>query len=307
MSLPQPQDIIQASDYNSLQQQAELLLGVGVGTRGYGQSQLTSSSQLVEIGGEFPLISRNQWSQLRQDIATIQQHQTGSTTGLVDVGPRLQVEPDVNANFSSVLSDLDQNRFNLAVSRSLTSSTAGVNYNQSWSVMASVEVTVTFDTPDNARWFFNSGGRIQFFSQRSGGTATPQNTTWTALLNAIGTVSFAAIEPLLVSFYSLTDQNQTVYEFTVGELLPTSIYSNNDMKYRIRARCNIPDNSNGGANQIVFTVEWVDNYESGTFPTGPDNPDLVDGLLSLSVTETKAALPFNISSPIYSVSAVTAS
>ena len=306
MSLPSSQDQIQASDYNELQLAVQLLLDDGVGSRGYGQSQLISSSQIVEINGEFPVITRNQWEQLRQDIGLIRQHQTGAFPNLVNLDSRLQIDADVNQNFDNILNLSDANRFQIAASRSVTVGKATQQFTSSWKVAASTQATINFNTADSARWFFNSGGKIRFFSQRSGGGSTPQNSTWTSFLNAIGTLSFAANSPT-VNFYSLTNQNQVLYEFIVGNVLPTSIYSNNDMKYRISVRSNVANNSNGGATQLTFIVEWIDNYESGTFPTGPTNPDRVDGTLRLSVSEIKAASPFVISSPSYSISPITAS
>ena len=308
MSLPASQDQIQASDYNELQLAVQLLLGDGVGSRGYGQSQLIASSQIVETNGEFPVITRTQWNQLRQDIGLIRQHQTGTFPALIDLDSRLQIDADVNQNFDNILNASDANRFQIAAPRSVTASKASENFTGQWSVSANTQVTINFNTADNARWFFNSGGKIRFFSQRSGGSSTPQNTTWTSLLNNIGTVSFSANAPS-VNFYSLTDQDQVSYEFKVGDVLPTSVYSNNDMKYRISVRSNVANNSNGGATQLIFTVDWLDNYTPGSFPGGGPilNPDLVDGTLSLAVSETKAAAPFVIDSPSYSISSITAS
>lgn len=306
MSLPLSQDQIQADDYNSLQLAVQLLLGEGVGSRGYGQSQLISSSQLVKTNDKFPVIARNQWDQLRQDIGTIRQHQTGAFPNLINLDSRLQVDADVNQNFNNILNLSDTNRFQIATSRSIMEGKAIRDFVGSWNVSASTEVTVDFNTANAARWFFNSGGDIKFSSQRFGGSSTPQNSTWTSFLNSIGTVSFTANDPM-VNFYTLTDQNQILYEFLVGDVLPTSVYSNNDMKYRISVRSNLADNSNGGATQLIFTVEWLDNYVSGSFPSGPDNPDNVNGTLRLAVLELKAASPFIIESPLYSISPIIAS
>lgn len=303
MSLPSSQDLIQADDYNSLQLAVQLLLGTGFGSRGYGQPQEILSSQIVSTNGEFPTITKSQWNLLRQDIGLLRLHQTGSLPTLINLDSRLVVEPDINQNFNNVLNIADSNRFDLAAIRSLTSSKVSESFNGAWSVSASTTLTVNFSTPDDARFFFNAGGRVRFFSQRTGGSSTPQNSAWTTLLNNIGTISFGAITPEAVNFYSLTDQNQTAYEF----LSVQSIYTN-QLRYRIQVRSNISDNSNGGATQLTFTIRWFDDYTPGPFSGGGPalNSDNVDGTLSLSISETKAASPFVIESPLYSITSITA-
>jgi hypothetical protein len=175
----------------------------------------------------------------------------------------------------------------------------------SWSVRAEASLTVTFDNADEARWFFNSGGKIRFLSNRVGGAATQQNGAWTGLLNSVGTVDFGGNVPAFMNFYTLTDQNQFVNQSS-----PTGAFAYSGNFYAIKARCNIADNSQGGATQITFDIIWEDSYEDPG-ASGPE--DIVDGTLSLAISELKASGPliqgglFTVASPIsYSLSAITA-
>jgi len=302
MSVPQSQDSIRATDYNFLQSKVQQLLGTGSGSRGYGQTNLIQSSpQAQDVD-----ITRAEWARLREEIRQLRLHQTGSAPGLIDVNSRLVVSADVNQVFNNELVLAENNRFQIANSRAIISTLGTQSRSGSWSVRTETEVSLVFNTAESARFFFNAGGRIRFSSQRSGVSNTPQNLAWTNFLNAIGIVDFRAAAPFLGNFYTLTNQYQTVYDFLISDVLPGSIYgsiygSPNGMRYKISAKSNVSNNQNGTANQLTFRVEWLDDYVSSS--ANPQNPDLVSGTLSLTVTELKAAQPFfNIESPLGSIS-----
>ena len=133
---------------------------------------------------------------------------------------------------------------------------------------------------DHARYFFNSGGKIRFFSERTGGTASGQNTSWTSLLSSVGTVEFGANIPVIENFYTLTNAYQTIYQ-----LGSTPYYSSNYFKIEAK-NLEVADNSSGGASTLRFLITWQDDYTDGGPPPPGDN---IDGTLSLAVTEYKAA------------------
>jgi hypothetical protein len=164
---------------------------------------------------------------------------------------------------------------------------------------------VTFATANDARYFFNSGGKIRFTSSRTGGTTSPQNTQWTNLLNTTaGTINFGAQTPATVNFYTLTTAYQQWY--TVSASSP---YAANFYNLEALCNCTDPTNVNGTASTVTFRITWSDSYVD-VDPTPPG--DLVDGTLSLTVEEFKASgslIPsgsFAITSPSYSISAITA-
>lgn len=294
---------INRNDYNNIRSQIDLLLGVGSGSRGYGQT--LNSSELPAPPTPIT-VQDEQWDSLYYDLVNILVHQNGTIPLIpnVDGGEviRLGASYPLSA-YETAIATADTNRFQLALSQSVITSRGSANYSSAWSNQAQATITVTFPSSDSARYFFNSGGKIRFNSSRSGGSSTSQNSSWTNLLASIGMVEFGA-NTSLANFYSLTGTNQTVFLRSAS-----SVYSANS--FRIDARCDISDNSNGGATVVYFTVIWRDAYID-TQPFPPN--DQVDGILSLTVEEQKATgilqpdgSSFTIISPSYSVSSITAS
>jgi hypothetical protein len=300
---------ILAADYNAIRSKVVSILGTGLGQRGYGQ---VVSSQPVVAGNE---ITADQWNALRNDLSSIRLHQEGVQPALaqINVGSLIQLGAGhPNTNYNTVIDLAVQTRFNIAASRSLVISRGTRNFSSEWSELAQATLTVTFDNSDDARYFFNSGGKIRFTSSRTGGAQTQQNSSWSNLLDSIGTFEFGANIPTLVNFYSLTDSFQTVFQRTPTDT--ESIYFTSGNSYKIEAKCNVANNVTGTANSIDFIISWIDNYEDpGNDPTDvPDTDDVVDGTLTLTIEELKASGPlipsgsFTITSPSFSLSNITA-
>jgi hypothetical protein len=167
-------------------------------------------------------------------------------------------------------------------------------------------VTVTFATADQARHFFNSGSKVRCSSSRTGGTASPQNSSWSNILDSAGTVAFGGNTAVL-NFYNLTNSYQTF--FTLSSSAP---YTSN--QYRIEVVSNVADNSIGGATTLTFRVTYTDTYTYGGGGS-PSFPDNVDGTLTLTVDELRASGtlqplgtgPFVITRPGYSISGISGS
>jgi hypothetical protein len=318
---------IKASDYNAIRAKVEQILDTGGTTgsiRGYGQRLLSAP-----VNPETDIITRNQWEALRRDILNIKIHQenpvdSNGNTILPFVIP-IPVDEAIrfgsshpNTNFNNLIDQATVTSLQIAEGRSVVSSAVGspVFRTLPWTTKVACEVTVNFEgftradgyvaTPLNhARFFFNSGGRIRISSNRSGGSPTPQNNSWTALLVQAAIRDLAAKEPSTVNFYSLTDTYQTLYE------LSSSVpYAANS--YLIEAKGDNFDPATLIPSTVIFKITWTDAYED-SFPSAPP-PDLVDGTLSLFIEESKAtgpvfnsittALPFGVwvlPSPTYSI------
>jgi hypothetical protein len=195
------------------------------------------------------------------------------------------------------------NRFNIAGNQSVIAAKGNVTYSSSWSTQAQTVVTVTFSTATEARYFFNSGGKIRAVSQITGGSATPQVNAWKNFLASAGTVSFGADTGPSVNFYTLTNSYQIFYTNSLS-----TPYSANS--YRLEASCNVSDNSSGTATQISIRITLLDSYVDLGLPAPGDS---VDGTLTISVQELKASGQlqpsgtFTVTSPTYSLSAISAS
>jgi hypothetical protein len=296
-------DIV-AVGYNIIQDKAQDILGTGIGPQGYGQFLYSSD---VFAGNT---ITKAQWDALRFDIVNIRLHQDGQLPQIVTVSVGEPIgfgAGSPNNNYDTLLETAIINKFNIGPGRSIVSAAASVNYNSAWSSSATATLTATFANADEARYFFNSGGKIRITSTFSSSTVTAQHTAWTNFLNSAGVRSFGAATDPFVNFYTLTDSYQIYYQ---GSL--TTPYSANN--YRLEARCNVPNNSTGTATIVYIKITLNDEYIDPDTLTGNVQPpgDEVNGNLVISAEELKASgqyFPtgsFSITSPSYSISSISA-
>lgn len=294
-----------ASQFVAIRDKAQTLLGVGTASRGYGQTVISSN---VFVGNN---ITKAQWDALRYDIINIKLHQDGSIPPIVqvNVGDVIGYGPgSPNTNYDTILEDATLKRFVLAGSQSIVSEKATQTYSSAWGTQAQAILTCTFTNANQARYFFNSGGKVRFTSTLTGGSSTSQVNAWKNFLSSIGTVGFGAVTDTAVGYYNLTNSYQTYYQSN----LSTPYSANN---YRLEARTNVADNSSGTATQLFLRVTLDDSYVDPDVATGNVQPpgDSVDGTLTISVSELKASgtmLPsgtFSIVSPTFSLSSITAS
>jgi hypothetical protein len=268
---------IEADDYNTIRNKILNVLGTGAGNFGYGQ---VLQSSPVLSGQE---IQAQQWNNLRWDIYNTLVHQTGLNPSIVTATANNVIRYGANEpNFQyNTLSELAAtNRFSLGPDQFAIESGVTVSQTVSFSSVARCIITVNFNTADQARYFFNTGGTIRFTSARSGGDISSQNTSWTTLLSSVGTRSFDGYTPGL-NFYTLTNVEQIWVRQS-----PSGVYGYFGNEYRISVSCNQSTNITGGATQIIFKVEWFDTY-TDPFPSAPP-PDLVNGTLSLFVDQVRA-------------------
>jgi len=296
---------ILSEDYNRIRNKAIAVLGNG-GTNpntqtadpsfGYGQSVASSA---VADGTK---ITKTQWDNLRWDIYNSLYHQTSTVPSLQSVTANSKIQSTV-LNYETFANTSISNRFDIgpdefAVEGGTSSTGATTSRTLSWSNTVSCTVTVAFSNANNARYFFNSGGRIRFSSTFVKSLNNSQNNYWENLLSSIGTQEFS-----VSNFYGLTSSYTTWYTSPVI----SSTYSSN--RYRLQALVNISNNSNGTASQITFRAQWIDGY---TDPGAPAPGDLVQGTLSLTASQRRAVgslqpfgSPFSISGPqSYSISTI---
>jgi len=283
---------IEADDFNTIRNKIVNVLGPGAGNFGYGQ---TIQSSPVSPGNE---IEAAQWNRLRWDIFNTIFHQTGAQPSIVIANNSNVIKFDEGepvVEYNKLSDQAIQNRFNIGTGRFSVESGINVSQAVSFSVVARCTITVNFNTADQARHFFNSGGKIRFSSTRTGGSITTQNTSWTNLLSSIGTISFDG-NSSGVNFYNLTSAEQTWFSQK-----PSGVYGVNE--YKISVSCNQPSNISGTANQLIFKVEWIDSYVD---PGPPLPDDGVDGTLNLLVDQVRATgiiepinAPFLIVGPSY--------
>jgi len=132
--------------------------------------------------------------------------------------------------------------------------------NSTWSTQVKHAFTVDFGTADKARAFFNSGSSIRFTSARAEGATTTQNTSWTTMLNSIGSVIFnyngataSSGTSTGIGFSRITTTPQQIFVKT-----GSGSYSMND--YSIELSCDVADNTSGGARYLFITAYFRDGH-----------------------------------------------
>lgn len=252
------------NDYNQLRNPIVTILGIGSANRGYGQVVKSSQAE------EGSTITAEQWQNLAEDLSNVVVHQTGSFPNIPALTQDSIIDLDDYNSLVASSNLLDQNRFNVAVSRTVISSKGSVSTNQPWALRAQTNLTVTFESSNNARYFFNSGGQIRLSSSRTGGSNSPQNAAWTNLLSSVGNINFSR-----ESYYNLTNNYQLWYQQTL-----TTSYAYSSNFFRIEVSSDAPANIAGVAKIINFRITWEDPY------SGPS--DRVDGSLSLEINQIKS-------------------
>jgi hypothetical protein len=306
--------LIIASDYNIIQNKIALVMGSGTGTSGYGQS--LSSSQV----GQYSKVTIAQWTNLRNDLIRARQHQLGETIGSrtpEDVNWPAYTDPSdlrnvpiptqdtmVKETWRKVYADMaiacETNQLVAPPPASQATRSSLVpqkTRTTPWNSRIKQTVTVTWATADEARYFFNTGGQIEFSASRSGGTAGLKNVTWSTMLNTMGTIIFnydttittGTGEPQPIGFYDLDIEDNFIFEKDA----PLGAYAPN--KYFIYARVN----STSDRKEIVFTIYFAD--DSLAPPSTPDPgfgvDEQVDGTLISNVAVYRATGD-NVSRPV---------
>lgn len=279
--------LVRALEYNTAQSTINTILGTGSGQSGYGQP-VTSS----QVTANASTITAAQWANLKIDMLTIASHAGLSAAPQISSIPNITAGAVISASdittFETAATYLNANRFALAL---FSDEAFAPSINQSrstaWGAPAQPTIrhsfTVDFGSAANARFYFNTGSSIRFSSAQSGGS-TPQNLDWRNLLAAMGTVVFnynstsaASGSGSSIGFYQLTNVATQVFTKT-----GSGNYAGND--YTIQARCDVANNTSGGARYIYFDIYWNDDHV---------NPfaDSVTGTITSVVSLRRASAP----------------
>ena len=316
--------IVQA-DYNSIRNKVIAVLGNGTGNSGYGQQARIVSTAVTE----GTTVTINEWANLRYDIINAYKHINGSNpvTAVVSEGNTIRYTssftPDTGTldvpqkQYDDWADNITTNRFTVAAGESGTTAVTVSSKTTAWVSQCQCTIQFYWSNANDARYWFNSGGRIRISASRSGGAGTAQNTSWTSLLSAAGTQSFGGAVPSTgttpnngTNWYRTTNTFQTFYTATASSPYGSNIY-------RLQARCvDVPSNSAGTAASGEIRVLFTDGYtDSGAgFSPNPPPGDAIDGTLTVSVSTLFAtgimvpsSASFSVVQPTISIGAVTGS
>jgi len=232
-------------------------------------------------------------------------HQGTSLTSMTSpsAGDEVEIIGAISGNLSSLHSNrLDRSRQGTAEGAVNSDSTG------TWTASAVQEVTVTFDSADEARYYFNAGGELQIDPQITGYTSDAKARSWDALTQMCGTILFQAqgssvtgssnsitvteahtsSETTLattIGYYDMTTSYQTIFQrdLTTSGSPYISGGANN---VKIEAKSNGTQGSNSDAGTIItFKISFLDassdqtSYDKATYNV----EDQMDGTVRNSI------------------------
>lgn len=274
---------------------AAALIGVGYGTRGYGQTATALGNAIVDSN-----VTVTEWNQLRSVMSTINSHtNSGLTLQPVVSSGNVILAQDGSAgrtNITTLLATLDYNRLNVNPTEMSLSTVLTSNRTTSWTTSVYHEFTATFASEDDARYFFNSGGEIRTSGTRTGGGAGAMNKNITAMLSQMGSVKFGATTTTntgtggtgtLIGYYGLSSSYQQLFQ----HLGAGGIYTYTNISYTLQARRESYVGLNG-ANGALIRFQ-------ATFSLGGYVGVNADGILASIVSSYRSTGLVSVTAPTY--------
>lgn len=274
---------ITAADYNSYKDTINKIIGRGDdgggagGAYGYGQTNI-----IAAVTGGSDTITATQWTNLFTRLRSTLNHQ-GSSTTLAAGNPATGDTIAIKTGLTTDVTTIDTNKA-LAAAGSLASGVNITNVNgtartAAWSTQIQHIFTVTFSASgtaptgsgaqDAARYFFNTGGYISISLSGANGSGS-QDTAWTNLLAAMGTIRFAGngttksggsgsatTLTTTTGYYQLGTTNTTVFK----QFDSTASYTANYVQIDVKTDTVTDPNSRGGKGSVLtFTITCNDAH-----------------------------------------------
>lgn len=277
-------DNIRTVEYNNIQSKVSNILGTGSASVGYGQ--IVQSSQVDTDDS----ITVNEWGRLRNDIINIYRHQNNSIPS-TSVLPEALLGESVRYNITdapvtvwdTLSTTLEASRVDpLPVGRFGSRDPEPNSQTVSFKRKAVVTVTFEWNTAEQARFFFNGGGRLRIESSFSASLLTDQPIAWGTLLGTIGIREWGGFFPD-TSIAGTDGRNWHKSDGTAREFFNQNSSTYTANFYRLRASKN--------SNFVYIEIELDDSY-TDLPENDPDNPapnDLVQGEITVLPSYTYPA------------------
>ena len=254
-----PGDTITASDWDITRNNILLITGTASGSEGWGQSW---SVYNPAAGATITDTNTNDIINAAQDIAVY----TGATNTISDVANAGTIqETDLN-NTQGTVTNGYNGRLTAVGSYLSTENKDTSQRTSAWSTTVTHDVTVSCSNAAHRQSFFNAGGSLYWTASRSGGSSNDQNTDWTNMLSAMGTIKMNHTQTTASSgtTTSIGNTDLTTSYQTIYSKAGSGSYSTNF--YQIQAKA---DNST----TLRFLITFGDSH------TGRGYFDSVDGTL----------------------------
>ena len=175
-------DTILDDEYNAFATSVNAIWGSGTGDAGYGQTNTVSS---VSAGAS---ITAAQWATLLTRITSAANHQNSTITSITSpsAGDVIAVLTALATNIGTITTNrlnVHGRDSNVTTACSTTTGLTGtIEQRGTWA----------WGSTDQARYFFNAGGRISISWALSGHTSDSKANNWAALATACGTYQVTA-------------------------------------------------------------------------------------------------------------------
>ncbi|CAB4128962.1 hypothetical protein UFOVP112_113 [uncultured Caudovirales phage] len=270
--------LIAAADYNNFingSNQLNTVWNVGTGNAGYGQTAISAVSQSGTV-------TATQWATLINTLNSTLVHQSGTGSGIsaTTAGTTINYLSTLSTNVNTAYT----NRVNFATQGTTTTGTAtNSNFtcvNTTAAQTFTVSRTATFASADQARYFFNAGGQLNFVcGTATNGGATNRGADLVTLVNTnfisypafrqgsgggrSGTGGTVVTNVTNIGYYQLTTLDQTLVKITST----TSPYTGDYIQLVVKSNGTIGANGDKGT-VITYTLTLYSDVQS-TYSTPP--------------------------------------
>lgn len=204
--------------------------GTGSGVYGLGQTPITT----VGVG---ETILASQWNTLFTSMDNIANHtnDTLTTRSQVSAGDTIAIKAAVEADLATLAASVaagSPNATALTTSSALQTVTTA---SEGWDTSSTQEVSVTFSSADQMRWFFNGGGKVRITVGTAQAVTDGKDTAFADLGTALGNLDIGAQSTtssgsgevrtetgLALGFHDLTTSYQQLILLTSDNLNYTS-------------------------------------------------------------------------------------
>jgi hypothetical protein len=271
--------LIQASDFNGFVSTGTPdindIWSTGATDSGWGQTALST----VSIGGT---VTATNWASLVNTLASMGS-QT-ATTITSRSAPTAGQTISVLAAVSTDITNCNTNRANAAAVGSTSTTWTGSSAkttttgtgNAVWSITWTQ--TVTFPSADQARYFFNAGGRV-YLTMNKSSTGTDNDADWNTFIGLVGTISVTGIAGAKtlggVSYTGTSRQGGTGgtqttlstatgwYALTAGAAATTIFQLNDTVSPYTSDTVIVTAAKNAGATTLTLVTTWNSNSRAG--------------------------------------------
>jgi hypothetical protein len=271
--------LIEATDFNGFvstgSPNINNIWSTGSTDSGWGQTALST----VSVGGT---VTATNWASLVNTLASM-----GSQTNTTITSRSAPTAGQTISVLSAVATDIgscNTNRSNAAAvgststtwTGSAAKTTATGTGTNAWTITWTQ--TVTFPSADQARYFFNAGGRI-YLTMNKSSTGVDNDADWNTFVGKVGTISFTGIagsKTLAGTAYTGTSRQggtggtQTTlstatgwYALTAGAAATTIFQLNDDVSPYTGDNIVITAAKNAGSTVVTFVTTWNSSARSG--------------------------------------------